>query len=139
MNASHIAHIGIAVRSIEATLPLYRDGLGLEYVETVEMRERGIRIAFIRAGASLIELIEPLHEESEVSRFLEKRGEGIHHICFGVPDIKETIAHLKEHGVRMVNEEPSIGAEGLPVAFLHPRSAFGVLMEVIEESPHPAS
>jgi len=139
MNASHIAHIGIAVRSIEATLPLYRDGLGLEYVETVEMSERGIRIAFIRAGGSLIELIEPLHDESEVSRFLEKRGEGIHHICFGVPDIQETIKHLQEHGIRMINEEPSIGAEGLPVAFLHPRSAFGVLMEVIEESPTPSS
>jgi len=139
MNASHIAHIGIAVRSIEATLPLYRDGLGLEYVETVEMDDRGIRIAFIRAGGSLIELIEPLHEQSEVSRFLEKRGEGIHHICFGVPDIEGSIAHLKEHGIRMVNEEPSIGAEGLPVAFLHPKSAFGVLMEVIEESPEPTS
>ena len=98
------------------------------------MKDRGLKVAFLRAGDTLVELLAPLHEQSEVSRFLEKRGEGIHHICFEVPDILKSLEELEEDGVRVINRQPSIGAEGYPVAFLHPKSCSGVLVELLEET-----
>ena len=132
MKPKGIAHMGIAVRNIEAALGFWRDALGLEHERTTEMPERGLRIAFLRAGDTLIELLEPLHEQSEISAFLAKKGEGIHHVCFEVDDIREKIAEVESKGVRMVSREPTIGAEGLPVAFMHPKSCFGVLAELLE-------
>ena len=130
-----IAHLGIAVHELESALEFYQGRLGLTLLETKEMPERGLRIAFLKVGEVLLELLQPLHENSEVSRFLEKRGEGIHHLCLQVDDIAESLSTLKKDGVRLVNEEPAIGAEGCPVAFLHPKSCHGVLLELLEESP----
>ena len=127
-----IAHIGIAVRQLEPALKFYRDRLGLTHLESKEISARGLHIAFLQAGEALIELLAPLHDDSEVSRFLEKRGEGVHHICFEVGDIRAKLGDLADQGVHLVNAEPSIGAEGCPVAFLHPRSCNGVLVELLE-------
>ena len=133
-NAKKIQHLGIAVRELDSALVFYRDRLGLPLVGVKEMKDRGLKVAFLRAGDTLVELLAPLHEQSEVSRFLEKRGEGIHHICFEVPDILKSLEELEEDGVRVINRQPSIGAEGYPVAFLHPKSCSGVLVELLEET-----
>jgi len=138
MAINQIAHLGIAVHDLEGALSFYRDSLGLAHEETVDIEERGIRIAFLRAGGVLVELMEPLNDASEISRFLEKRGAGIHHLCFEVDDIQATIDRLQTEGVQMIHTTPQIGAEGLPVAFIHPRSAHGVLVEVLEKEGGPA-
>jgi methylmalonyl-CoA/ethylmalonyl-CoA epimerase len=130
-----IAHLGIAVRELEPALEFYQGRLGLTLLETKEMPERGLKIAFLQVGEVLLELLAPLHENSEVSRFLEKRGEGIHHLCLQVDDIVHALSDLNEKGVRLINDEPAIGAEGCPVAFLHPKSCHGVLLELLEETP----
>ncbi len=129
-----IAHIGIAVRELEPALAFYRDKLGLAFEQTTEMPDRGLKIAFLRAGEVQIELLAPLHETSEISRFLEKRGEGIHHMCFEVDDIQGKLTSLDDQGVRLIGKKPALGAEGFPVAFLHPKSCNGVLVELLEES-----
>ena len=129
-----IAHLGIAVHELEPALEFYRDRLGLTLLEQKDMPERGLRIAFLKVGEVLLELLAPLHDQSEISRFLEKRGEGIHHLCLQVDDIKGGLAELKDQGVRLINEEPAIGAEGCPVAFLHPKSCHGVLLELLQEN-----
>ena len=134
MKTKQIAHIGIAVRNIEDALKFYRDGLGLELTDIVEMEDRGLRIAFLEAGEVLIELLEPLHENSQISKFLTKRGPGIHHICFEVDDIKAGMAHLNGLGLSTIQQEPEIGAEGCPVAFIHPKATQGVLAEILEKS-----
>ena len=128
-----IAHIGIAVRSIDEALVLWRDALGLELVETVDVPARGLRVAMLACGESLIELLEPTSETSQISRFLEQRGPGIHHVCLGVDDIRAKLGELEAGGVRLVSREPEVGAEGFPVAFLHPKSTSGVLLELLEE------
>lgn len=127
-----ISHLGIAVRSLEPALGFYRDRLGLTHTETREIPERGLAVAFLQAGEVQIELLAPLTPTSEVSKFLTDRGEGIHHLCFEVGDIRAELGRLAAEGVRVVNPEPSIGAEGCPVAFLHPKSCNGVLVELLE-------
>ena len=127
-----IAHLGIAVRDLDAALVTYRDRLGLRHLETKDVPERGLRVAFLEAGEALIELLAPLNEQSEITRFLADRGEGIHHLCFEVADLRAELSRVEANGVRLVNREPSIGAEGLPVAFLHPKSCHGVLLELLE-------
>lgn len=133
MKTKQIAHIGIAVRNIDEALTFYRDGLGLTHTETLEMEDRGLKIAFLEAGEVLIELLEPLHEGSQISRFLEKKGPGVHHICFEVENIAESLSHLTKKGIPLIHTEPEIGAEGCPVAFIHPKGAFGVLAELLEK------
>ena len=134
MKTKQIAHIGIAVRNIEDALRFYRDGLGLELTETVELEDRGLRIAFLQAGEVLLELLEPLHPDSQISKFLDKRGPGIHHICFEVDDIKAGMEHLNGLGLNTIQSEPEIGAEGCPVAFIHPKATQGVLAEILEKT-----
>ena len=133
MKTNQIAHLGIAVRNIEEALGFYRDSLGLKHTETVVMEDRGLRIAFLEAGEVLIELLEPLHEASQISKFLEKRGPGLHHICFEVDDIRGGIQSLNDAGYPTIGKEPEIGAEGCPVAFIHPKSTFGVLTEILQK------
>ena len=128
-----IAHIGIAVHSLDETLPFYRDKLGMEVSEILEMPERGLRIAMLPCGESILELMEPMGDASQIQRFLEKRGQGIHHVCLGGSDLQSRLDELVEGGVRLINESPEIGAEGLPVAFIHPRATGGVLLELIED------
>jgi methylmalonyl-CoA epimerase len=129
-----IAHIGIAVEDLESALVVWRDRLGLEPEAVTEMIDRGLKIAFFPVGESLIELIAPLGPDSEVSRFLEKRGSGVHHICFAVDDIHERLRTYRAQGLRPTSDEPSVGAEGCPVAFLHPKETGGVLIELLQEN-----
>ena len=127
-----INHLGIAVNDLDAALKTFHEILGLKLRERRAIPERGLEIAFLESGESLIELLAPLSEDSQVSKFLEKRGEGIHHLCLEVDDIEAEIARLAESGVKVLGAKPEIGAEGHPVAFLHPRSTNGVLLELIQ-------
>lgn len=131
-----IDHLGIAVRSIEGSLAFYRDGLGLELdcVETIA--DQGARVALLEVGESRIELLEPVSEESVLGRFLAKRGEGLHHICYEVEDLTGKLEELRSRGARVLDGYPRRGAEGKLVAFLHPASANGVLVELSEKPKH---
>ena len=128
-----IDHIAIVVRSIEEALKVYRDALGLPLAHVQEVPEQQVRIAFLPVGDCEIELVEPTAADSGVARFLEKRGEGLHHICFEVEDIEAALQDLAAKGVRLIDRQPRQGAIGR-VAFLHPKSAHGVLIELCERS-----
>jgi methylmalonyl-CoA/ethylmalonyl-CoA epimerase len=124
-------HIGIAVRSLETT-KIYEDmGLEVEHVEIVETQR--VKTAFLSVGDSNLELLEPTSPDSPIAKFIEKRGEGIHHLCFRVDDIEAHLARLKSAGYRLINEAPVPGAHGCRVAFLHPAAGNGVLIELSEK------
>ncbi|WP_088006398.1 methylmalonyl-CoA epimerase [Indiicoccus explosivorum] len=129
-----VDHIGIAVESLERTLPYYTETLGCPLMKVEEVPSQGVRVAFIDAGNIKLELLEPMQEDSAIRKFIDKKGEGIHHIAFGVSGIEERMADLREHGVRLLNEEPKPGAGGAQVAFLHPKSSYGVLYELCDKS-----
>lgn len=126
-------HIGIAVRSLETTLPFYTEVLKLPLLGIEEVESQKVRVAFLKAGETKIELLEPTTVESTIAQFIEKRGEGMHHIALGVNSIEERIIEMKEKGIRMIDEEPRIGAGGAHIAFMHPKSASGVLVELCEK------
>lgn len=128
----NIDHIGIAVKSIESALPFYIETLKLklEGIETVE--SQGVKVAFILAGNTRLELLEALSSESPIAIFIEKRGEGIHHIALGVEQIEERIKQMQEFGLRMIDEKSRKGAHHADVAFIHPKSTAGVLYELCE-------
>lgn len=130
-----IEHIGIATPKIEDALAFWRDALGLAVVHTEEVEEQGVRVAMLPVGEPRIELLEPTHAGSPVAKFLEKRGAGVHHIAVRVGDIRASLARLKQRGARLIDEEPRVGAEGCLVAFIHPASAGGVLLELVERAP----
>jgi methylmalonyl-CoA/ethylmalonyl-CoA epimerase len=125
-------HIGIAVRSIEAAAIYKALGLSIDDIETVA--SQGVKTAFLNVGDSNLELLEPLSADSTVAKFIEKRGEGIHHICLRVDNIDEHLARLKNEGYRLINEKPVSGAHGCRVAFLHPAAGNGVLIELSEKT-----
>lgn len=129
-----IDHIGIAVSNIDQVLDFYRDALGLEM--TLTEREEGQKsiVAFISAGDDEIELVEPMTADSPVGKFIQKRGEGMHHICFEVDDIEAMLARLVAHGVQLIDEKPYIGTGGKRIAFIHPKAAHGVLIELYERA-----
>lgn len=127
-----VDHIGIATRQIDVALALWRDALGLQVAFTEEVTEQGVRVAMLPIGETHIELLEPLSENSPVGKFLEKRGPGIHHLAIQVTDIRATLALLKEKGTRLIDETPRTGAGGCLVAFVHPTSANGVLLELVQ-------
>ena len=132
MKRPTLDHIGIAVRSIEAA-KIYRAlGLDVDHVETVDTQK--VKTAFLSVGDSNIELLEPVSADSPVAKFIEKRGEGIHHICFRVDDIETHLERLKKEGYRLINEAPVPGAHGCRVAFLHPAAGNGVLIELSEKT-----
>jgi methylmalonyl-CoA/ethylmalonyl-CoA epimerase len=131
MSKPTLDHIGIAVRSIEEAAIYKALGLSIEHVETVETQ--GVKTAFLSVGDSNFELLEPLSPDSSIGRFLEKRGEGIHHICLRVDDLEGHLARLKAEGFRLINESPVPGAHGCRVAFLHPAAGNGVLIELSEK------
>ncbi|HEY76730.1 MAG TPA: methylmalonyl-CoA epimerase [Thermoflexia bacterium] len=128
----HVHHIAIAVRDLDEALAFYRDVLELEMTERRRVPQEGVEIAFLPAGETEIELLQPLNEESGVARFLEKRGEGLHHICLAVPDIEAAMRRLQEAGARVLSETPRVGADGTRYVFIHPKSAHGVLLELYE-------
>ncbi|HOY27248.1 MAG TPA: methylmalonyl-CoA epimerase [Mesotoga sp.] len=134
MRADRIDHIGVAVKSIEERLKVYRDLLKLDPVKIEELPERGLRVAFVNVGDTRIELLEPIAENSQVSKFLETRGEGIHHMAFHVDDIEAAIKEAVELEIVPLTKEAQPGASGTRVVFLHPKSAGGVLIELVEGS-----
>ncbi|MBV9881340.1 MAG: methylmalonyl-CoA epimerase [Gemmatirosa sp.] len=127
---TRIAHVGLAVRALDEMLPFYRDVLGMP--ETPLDDADGAHIAGVAAGESLVELLEPADEGSPIGKFLAKRGPGIHHICFAVDDLEATLERCRSAGVRLIDERPRLGAEGKRIAFLHPASTGGVLVELSE-------
>ena len=124
-------HIGIAVRSLDAARIYAALGLSVEHVENVATQ--GVKTAFLSVGDANLELLEPLSPDSPVAKFIEKRGEGIHHICFRVTDLESHLERLKRQGFRLINEAPVPGAHGRRVAFLHPAAGNGVLIELSEK------
>ena len=129
-----IDHLGIAVRSIGDSFAFYRDAFGLELSGTETIEDQGVHIALFQVGESRIELLEPVSGETAVGRFIAKRGEGLHHICYEVDDLASKLNELKSQGVRLLDGYPRRGAEGKLVAFLHPKSANGVLIELVEKA-----
>jgi methylmalonyl-CoA/ethylmalonyl-CoA epimerase len=127
-----IDHIGIATRELTDATAVWQGLLGLELDSTEEVGEQGVRIAMLPIGETHIELLEPLSANSPVGKFIEKRGPGIHHIAVRVDDIRAALARLKEKGARLIDETPRVGAGGCLVAFIHPSSANGVLLELVE-------
>lgn len=129
-----IDHIGIAVKSLDQVLPFYTDTLKISCVAIEEVESENVRVAIIDVSNVKIELIEPTDEKSAVAKFIQKYGEGIHHIAFSVSSIEDRIATLKRDGVRIIQDKPILGAMGAQVAFIHPLSAHGVLYEVCEST-----
>jgi methylmalonyl-CoA epimerase len=127
-----IDHIGIATRGIQEAITFYRDVLGLEVTETEEVPDQKVRVAMLPVGESRIELLEATAADSPIARFLEKRGPGIHHIAVRVDDIHVALADLKQNGARLIDEQPRPGAGGCLVAFVHPSSTGGVLLELVQ-------
>ncbi len=129
-----INHLGIATKGIDEALKFWEDALGLENIHTEVVEDQKVRVAMLPIGESRIELLEPTSEDSPISKFIEKRGGGIHHIAVEVEDIEAALAKLKAQGMRLIDERPRIGAEGCLVAFVHPSAANGVLLELVQES-----
>jgi methylmalonyl-CoA/ethylmalonyl-CoA epimerase len=127
---TRIAHVGVAVHALSDVLPLYRDVLGLPAVPLDDAD--GAHIAGLAAGDALVELLEPAAGDSPIAKFVDKRGPGLHHICFSVDDIDGTLARARAAGITLIDEVPRVGAEGKRIAFLHPKSTGGVLIEVSE-------
>lgn len=131
-----INHIGVAVRSIDAATPFYRDVLGMTFEGTEVVAEQKVKVAFFAVGESRVELLEPTADDSPVAKFLEKNGEGTHHIAYEVDDLAATLEKLKAAGVRLIDEVPRCGAHGTRIAFLHPKASGGVLTELCQGSGH---
>ena len=132
MKPTHIEHIGIAVENLEESIAYYRDVLGLECYSIEEVADQKVKTAFFRVGQTKIELLESTEPDGPIGKYIEKKGPGIHHIAFAVNDIENCLAETKEKGVRLIDEKPRPGAEGLHIAFLHPKSTGGVLTEFCE-------
>jgi methylmalonyl-CoA/ethylmalonyl-CoA epimerase len=132
-----IHHVALIVRSIDEALGLWRDTLHLELETVVDIESDRVRIAFLGVGESKVELVEPTDDTTGVARFLASKGEGFHHVCFEVPNLAETLLRLEIGGLELIDTSPRRGAEG-PVAFIHPRSCHGVLVELIEAPGGPS-
>lgn len=133
MKPSHIEHIGIAVRDLDESIRFYEEVLGLQCYNIEEVKDQKVRTAFFQVGDTKLELLESTEQESPIGKFLAKRGEGIHHIAFAVENIEEKLRLAEESGIRVLDKQPRKGAEGLDIAFLHPRSTHGVLTELCED------
>jgi methylmalonyl-CoA/ethylmalonyl-CoA epimerase len=129
-----IDHIGIATKQISESLSVWVETLGLKVESTEEVAEQGVRVAMLPIGEARVELLEPLSDDSPVGRFLEKRGPGIHHVAIRVADIRAELSRLRESGARLIDEAPRVGAGGCLVAFVHPSSTGGVLLELVERN-----
>ena len=132
MSVKSLNHVGIAVHSIDDQKEFYEGALGMEFEGLEDVPSQKVRVAFFKAADVRIELLEPTEPDSTVAKFLEKRGQGLHHLAFTVDDIQSRIAELKESGLRMIDETPRPGAHHMQIAFLHPKSSFGVLTELCE-------
>lgn len=133
-----IDHLGIAVENLEEASAVYKS-LGFTFYKNTEVPSQKVKTAFFECGESHIELLEPTDDDSPIAKFLAKRGQGIHHICVEVDDIDKALDEYREAGIRLINEEPFIGAMGCRVAFVHPKSTAGVLLELKEAAPAPVA
>ena len=129
---SRIDHLAIVVDDIETALKFWRDGLGLEVSHVEDMPDQGAVVTFLTIGDQNVELVEPTDDESGMARFLEKRGPGMHHVALEVEDIEDSLEHLEAAGIRLIHDEPVVGAGGRRIAFIHPESTHGVLVELYE-------
>ena len=132
MRPTHIEHIGIAVKCIADSLPYYENVLGLKCYNIEEVADQKVKTAFFKVGQTKIELLEPTSEDSTIAKFLENKGEGVHHIAFAVSDITDALAEVEAKGVRLIDKAPRKGAESLSIAFLHPKSTCSVLTELCQ-------
>ena len=133
MKISHIEHIGIAVKNLDEAIPYYENLLGLKCYNIEEVKDQKVKTAFFMVGQTKIELLESTDAEGPIGKFIEKKDEGIHHIAFAVDKIEDQLKHAEENGVNLIDKAPRKGAEGLDIAFLHPKSTFGVLTELCED------
>jgi methylmalonyl-CoA/ethylmalonyl-CoA epimerase len=132
MKPTHIEHIGIAVKSLDEAIPFYEKVFGLKCYAVEEVVDQKVKTAFFKVGDTKIELLESTDSEGPIGKFIEKKGEGIHHMAFAVEDLDTKLKTAGEQGVRLIDKQPRKGAEGLNIAFLHPKSTFGVLTELCE-------
>ncbi|MDI9472913.1 MAG: methylmalonyl-CoA epimerase [Tissierellia bacterium] len=132
MKILKLDHIGIAVKDLDEALPFWRDVMGLEPAGTEIVEEQKVKVAFLPVGDTEIELLESTDDSGPIARFIEKNGEGVQHLAFRVDDIEEGIAYMKAQGMRMIDEKPRYGAGGAKIAFVHPKSSKGVLVEISE-------
>ena len=134
MNISHIEHLGIAVKSLDEAIPYYENILGMKCYSIEEVADQKVKTAFFKVGQTKLELLEPTSDESPIAKFIEKHGEGIHHLAFAVEDgVANALAEMEGKGVRLIDKAPRKGAEGLNIAFIHPKSTHGVLTEFCEK------
>ncbi|MCF8296294.1 MAG: methylmalonyl-CoA epimerase [Saprospiraceae bacterium] len=133
MKPSHIEHIGIAVKNLTESIKYYEEILGLECYSIEEVKEQKVKTAFFMVGQTKIELLESTDPEGPVGKFIENKGEGVHHIAYAVKNIEEVLKETEAKGIRLIDKTPRKGAEGLDIAFLHPKSTFGVLTEFCEK------
>ena len=133
MNVSHIEHIGIAVKSLDEAIPFWEKQLGLKCYSIEEVKEQKVRTAFFKIGQSKIELLESTDPEGPIGKFIEKKGGGIQHLAFAVEGLQERLTELAGNGVQLIDKSPRKGAEGLDIAFLHPKSTHGILLELCED------
>ena len=129
MKVSHIEHLGIAVKSLEEAIPYWENVLGLKCYNIEEVADQKVKTAFFKVGQTKIELLEPTSEDSTIAKFIEKRGQGVHHVAFAVEGVEDALADAAAKGVQLIDKAPRPGAEGLSIAFLHPKSTMGVLTE----------
>jgi methylmalonyl-CoA/ethylmalonyl-CoA epimerase len=134
MKLEKIEHIGIAVKNIKEALKYYENILGLKCYAVENVEDQKVKTAFLMIGETKLELLEPTSDDSPIAKYIEKRGEGIHHIAFAVEGIEKRLAEVEEKGIRLIDENPRKGAEGLEIAFLHPKSTGGVLTEFCEKN-----
>jgi methylmalonyl-CoA/ethylmalonyl-CoA epimerase len=135
MNVKKVSHIGVAVRSIDEYIAFFRDVLGLEFTGTEKVTDQKVKVAFLQVGESRVELIEPTADDSAVKKYLDKNDgkPRIHHVAFEVDDLEAALAEVRDKGIRLIDEEPRIGAGGVRIAFLHPKATAGVLTELCEQ------
>ena len=133
MKPTHIEHIGIAVSNLEESIKFYEDVLGFKCYAIEEVKDQKVRTAFFMVGQTKIELLESTDPEGPIGKFIEKRGEGVHHIAYAVEGLEDALVHMESKGVRLIDQQPRKGAEGLHIAFLHPKSTGGVLTELCED------
>jgi methylmalonyl-CoA/ethylmalonyl-CoA epimerase len=133
MDLTHIEHIGIAVKNLEESIQFYENIFGLKCYAVEEVKDQRVKTAFFNIGQTKIELLESTDPEGPISKFIEKRGEGIHHIAFAVKNLSSALQELNNKNIRLIDTEPRAGAEKLNIAFLHPKSTYGVLTELCEK------
>ncbi|MBP9016388.1 MAG: methylmalonyl-CoA epimerase [Paludibacteraceae bacterium] len=132
MKPKKIEHIGIAVKSLDTAIPFFENVMGLKCYAVEEVVDQKVKTAFFKVGETKIELLESTDPEGPVGKFIEKKGEGVHHVAFAVDNVQEALNEASENGVMLIDKQPRKGAEGLNIAFLHPKSTFGVLTELCE-------